>query len=139
MMQNTRTNPTTKNYTISLNKEIGTLWIVGDINPFRKSFELFFDKELGHDVGKIMTCGATNDILDILAGGEKSMDVDLRISSERVALPGYVEFELAQPFNLSAKYYVRNCPGCPQLIAWVGSSVREIFNGYPAFAYIRKK
>ena len=136
-MQNTKNKQTTKNYTISMSKEIGKLWIVGDINPFRKPFAIFYDKELGHDVGKVMTCGAANDVLDILAAGEKRMDIDLRISSERVSLPGYVEFELARPCSLSAKYFVNNCPGKPRLEAWVGASAREIFREYPAFAYIK--
>lgn len=137
-MQNTKNNPTTKNYTISLSKEIGKLWIANDINPFRVPFLLFYDKELGHDVGNVMTCGATNDILDILAAGETRMNLDLRIASERVVLPGYVEFELVQAFNLSAKYLVNNCPERPQMIAWVNSSVRVIFKDYPLFAYIKK-
>lgn len=137
-MQNTKNKPTTKNYTISLSKVIGKLWIANDINPFRKPFELFYDKELGHDVGNVMTCGATNDILDILAAGETRMSIDLRIATERIAMSGYVEFEFVQAFNLSAKYLVNNCPGRPQMIAWVNSSARVIFKDYPLFAYIKK-
>lgn len=137
-MQNTKNNQTTKNYTLTLSKEIGKLWILQDINPFRKPFELFYDKELGHDVGKVMTCSATNYVLDIIAGDDKRMDVEIVISTDRIKLPDYVEFELVTPCALAAKYYVNNCPGCPQMIAWVNASAREIFRAYPAFAYIKK-
>lgn len=137
-MQKIKNNPTTKNYTLTLTKEIGKLWILKDIDPFRKNFERFFDEDLGHDIGKLMTCGCTNYVLDILAGEEKKMLIDLRIASERVDMPGYVEFELKDPCRLAAKYHVNNCPGKPQLQAWVSSSAKEILREYPAFAYIKK-
>jgi hypothetical protein len=66
------------------------------------------------------------------------MSIELKISEERLNLPGFVEFELVAPFNLSAKYHVNNCPGCPQMEAWFNSSVKEIFRQYPTFAYIKK-
>jgi hypothetical protein len=34
---------------------------------------------------------------------------------------------------------VNNCPGKPQLEAWVNGSIREIIKTFPAFAYIKKK
>lgn len=39
----------------------------------------------------------------------------------------------------SARYYVNNCPGKPQLEAWISSACKQIFKEYPAFAYIKKK
>lgn len=138
-MQNTKKTPTTKNFTITLSKEIGNIWIIEDITPFHKKFKQFFDKELGHDIGKLMTCGCPNYVLDILAGDVKRMDIDLRLAEERLDLPDFVEFELVEPCSLSAKYLVNNCPGRPQLIAWANGSTKEIFNEYPAFAYIKKK
>ena len=138
-MQNTKNNTTTKNYTLTLTKEIGKLWILKDIHPFRKNFELFFDQDLGHDIGRVMTCGCTNHVLDILAGEEKRIEIDFRTAKERMDLPGYVEFELVKPCSLAAEYLVNNCPGRPQMQAWVNASVRQIFREYPAFAYIKKK
>ena len=131
--------PTTNSCTLVLTKEIGKLWILKDVTPFRKNFEQFFDKELGHDIGKLMTCGCANDVLDILAAGDTKMEVDLRMSSERVELPDYVEFALVEPCPLAAKYYVNNCPGRPRMVAWVSASAKEIFKPYPVFAYIKKK
>ena len=136
-MQNTKNN-TIKSQTLTLTKEIGTQWIIKDINPFRKVFERYFDEDLGHDVSKLTACGCMNYVLSILAGDNKVMDLELRMSDERVDLTGYVEFELVDPGHLAAKYYVNNCPGCPQLVAWVNASAKKIFKGYPAFAYIKK-
>ena len=138
-MQKTKNKATTKDYTLTLTKEIGNLWIVEDIFPFRKKFELFFDKELDHDIAKVTACGATNYVLDIIAGDRNRMDVELRMATERMELPDYVEFELVAPYSLAAKYYVNNCPERPRLIAWVNASVREIFKEYPVFAYIKVK
>lgn len=137
-MQNTK-NTTTNNHTLTLTKEIGKLWILKDINPFRKNFNQFFNENLGHDIGKLMTCGCTNYVLDILAGEDKNMVIDFRMAQERVELPGFVEFELIEPGSLTAKYHVNNCPGKPQLQAWVNDSVKVIFKEYPKFAYIQKK
>lgn len=127
-----------KNYKLTLAKEIGNLWTLKDITPFRKPFEVFYDKDLGRDIGKLMTICAANLVLDTIAGDDRSMEVDLKLSAERMKLPSYVEFELVQPFNLSAKYHVNNCPGHPQMIAWFNASAKDIFAGFPAFAYIRK-
>lgn len=137
-MQNTK-NTNTTNHTLTLTKEIGKLWILKDINPFRKNFNQFFNENLGHDIGKLMTCGCTNYVLDILAGEDKNMVIDFRMAQERMELPGFVEFELIEPGSLAAKYYVNNCPGKPQLQAWVNDSVKVIFKEYPKFAYIQKK
>jgi len=136
-MQNAK-NTTTRNHTLTLTKEIGKLWILKDIEPFRKNFERFFDDNLGHDIGKLTTCGCTNYVLDILAGEDKTMVIDFRMAQERVELPGFVEFELVEPGSLAAMYHVNNCPGMPQLKAWVNDSVRVIFNEYPKFAYIKR-
>ena len=138
-MQNTKNNTITKNFTLTLTKEIGRLWILEDINPFHKPFHIFFDQDLGHDIGKLTTCGCTNYVLDILAGNEKRMEIDLRLAAARVDLPGYVEFELIEPCTLTAKYHVNNCPDKPQLQAWVNASFKQIFKEYPAFAYIKRK
>lgn len=132
-------NQQTRNYTLTLAKEIGKLWQLKDITPFGMRFESFYDKVLGHDVGKILACGCENYVLDILAGEDKRMDIDLRLAKERIDMPGYVEFELVTPCTLSAKYLVNNCPGRPQLIAWLGASTKDFFKDYPAFAYIRKQ
>lgn len=136
-MQNTK-DTTTTNYTLTLTKEIGNLWILKDINPFRTNFERFFDEKLGHDIGKLMTCGCTNYVLDILAGEDKKMVIDFRMAHDRVELPGFVEFELVEPGRLAAKYHVNNCPEKPQLQAWVNDSARVIFKEYPKFAYIKR-
>lgn len=127
------------NYTLTLTKEIGKLWILKDVEPFRKDFERFFEEDLGHDIGKLMTCGCTNYVLDILSGGDKKMQLEIRMSSERLDLPVHVEFERVKSCKLAAQYHVNNCPGKPQMEAWVSASAREIFREFPAFAYIRKK
>ena len=128
-----------KNHTLTLTKEIGKLWIIEDITPFGKKFELFFDEKLNHDISKLTFIGAANHVLDILAGDAKRMDIELIMADERMDLPGYVEFERVDPSRLAAKYHVNHCPGTPQLEAWIGSSCKEIFKEYPAFAYIKKK
>ena len=128
----------TTNYTLSLSKKIGKLWILEDVTPFFKPFKTYYFQEMGHDICKVTTSGTGNMVLDILADGDTEMNIELRISEERLNLPGFVEFELVAPFNLSAKYHVNNCPGCPQMEAWFNSSVKEIFRQYPTFAYIKK-
>ena len=128
-----------KNHTLTLTKEIGNLWIIEDINPFGKKFERFFDENLSHDISKLTFIGAANLVLDILAGDAKRMDIELCMSTEKMDRPDCVEFALVDPGHLSAKYHVNNCPGKPQLVAWIGSPCKEIFKEYPAFAYIKKK
>ena len=128
----------TTNYTLSLSKKIGKLWVLEDVTPFFKPFKTYYFQEMGHDICKVTTSGTGNMVLDILAGGDTEMKLELRISDERIKLPDFVEFELIEPFKLSAKYHVNNCPGCPQLEAWFNASVKEIFRAYPAFAYIKK-
>lgn len=130
--------PNTTDYTLTLSKKIGKLWMLDDVTPFQKKFQSYFSNEMGHDFCKVTTCGAGNYVLDILAEGETEMVIDLKISKERVNLPDYVEFELIQPCNLAAKYHVNNCPGKPQLEAWFNASIKEIVKQYPAFAYIKK-
>lgn len=137
-MQKTKNNPTTKNYTLTFTKEIGKLWILKDFDPLGKSFARFFEENLGHDIGKLIAIGCPNYVLDILAGEQKQLEIDLRISPERVDLPGFVEFELVGTGSLSAKYYVNDCPGKPQLEAWVSNTVKAFLKDYPAFAYIKK-
>ena len=127
----------TKNYTLTFSKKIGKLWMLDDVTPFQKKFQNYFFDEMGHDLCKITACGAGNYVLDILAGGGTEMKIDLRISEERVDLPAFVEFELVDPGNLAAKYYVNNCPGQPQLQAWFNASIKEIVKKYPPYAYIK--
>lgn len=130
---------TTKDYTLTLTKEIGKLWMLKDIKPFHKNFDLFFNQDLEHDFIKVTACGCTNYILDLLAGEDKRMSIELRIAAERVDLPGYIEFELVKPYSLSARYYVNNCPGKPQLETWADASAKQYFKAYPVFAYIKRK
>ena len=127
----------TKNYTLSLSKKTGKLWMLDDVTPFQKKFQNYFFDEMGHDLCKITACGVGNFVLDILAGEETGIKIDLRISEERVDLPGFVEFELVDPGNLAAKYYVNSCPGQPQLQAWFNASIKEIVKKYPPYAYIK--
>lgn len=129
----------TKNYTLTFTKEIGKLWILNGFAPLGKSFDRFFDENLGHDIGKLIAVGCPNYILDILAGKETRIDIDLRIAPERVDLPGFIEFELVDAGRLSAKYHVNNCPEKPQLEAWVSNTVKAFLKEYPAFAYIKRK
>ena len=56
----------TKNYTLTFTKEIGKLWILKDFTPLGKNFARFFDENLGHDIGKLMTVGCPNYVLDRL-------------------------------------------------------------------------
>lgn len=137
-MQKTNNTIATKNYTLTFTKEIGKLWILKDFAPFGKSFERFFDENLGHDIGKLVTVGCANYVLDTLAGEEKKVVIDLQITPERANKPDYVEFELADTGSLSAKYLVNNCPGKPQLEAWLSNTVKAFLKAYPAFAYIKK-
>ena len=127
-----------QNYTLTLTKEIGKLWILEDIKPFHKNFNQFFNENLGHDIGKVMTSGCTNHVLDILAGEDRKMNVQVSLTDERAELPGCVEFELVKTGSLAARYLVNNCPGMPQLEAWVNDPARIIFKAYPRFAYIKK-
>lgn len=128
-----------KKHTLTLTKEIGKLWIIEDITPLGKKFDRFFDENLGHDICKLTFIGATNYVLDILADDAKRMDIELCMTSEKMDLPGYVEFALVDTGSLSAKYHINDCPGKPQLEAWISSACKEIFKDYPTFAYIRKK
>ena len=131
--------PNTTNYTLTFSKNFGKLWMLDDITPFYKKFQTHFDEKMGHDLLKLTVIGAANQVLDILAEGDKEMMIELVIAPERLDLPGYVEFELITPGGQAAKYHVNNCPGMPQLVAWSNASVKEIIKDYPAFAYIRKK
>lgn len=106
-------------------------------HPVWETWEYFIDK-MGRDICKITSCGPGNLVLDILSGGANGMQVELRISNERIEMPGYVEFELIRPCSLAARYHVNNCPGRPQLEAWFNASVKQIVGQYPPFAYIRK-
>lgn len=128
-----------KKHILTLTKEVGKLWIIEDVNPFGMKFERFFDEKLGRDISKLTFIGTANYVLDILGGDVKRMDIELCMSSERLDLPGCVEFALVEIGTLSAKYHVNNCPGKPQLEAWISSSAKQIFKEYPAFAYIKKK
>ena len=130
--------PNTTNYTLAFSKNFGKLWMLDDITPFYRKFQSHFDEKMGHDLLKLTVIGAANQVLDILAGDDKEMKVDLVISDERTDLPGYVEFELVAPGSMAAKYHVNNCPGMPQLVAWSNASVKEIVKTYPTFAYIKK-
>ena len=138
-MQNTKNTTTTKNYTLTFTKETGKHWILKDFAPLGKNFERFFEENLGHDIGKLVIVGCPNYVLDILAGEDRKMDIELRVAAERVELPGFVEFELVTPCRLSAKYHVNNCPGKPQLEAWVSDTAKAFLKDYPTFAYIRRK
>lgn len=119
--------------------------IITESHYFQGRFKAFEAKQkqnaendLKHDIGKLMTCGCTNYILDRLAGQDKKMNLKIRISSKKVKLPGFIEFELTDTYCLSARYLVNKCPGNPQLEAWVNPSVKQIFDEYPAFAYIQR-
>ena len=139
-MQKTNNNYiATKNYTLTFSKEIGRLWILADFAPLGKSFSRFFDENLGHDIGNLVTVGCANYVLDTLAGDRKTVVVDLMVTPERADKPGYVEFELAETGSLSARYLVNGCPGKPQLEAWLSNSVKSFLKAYPAFAYIKTK
>ena len=136
-----------KNHTITLTKEIGKLWIIEDINPFDikatnplgMKFSRFYEEELFHDISKLTFIGAANYVLDIISVEDKRMDIELCISTEKLNLPGCVEFVRVDIGGLTAKYLVNNCPGTPQLETWISHACKEIFGEYPAFAYIKKK
>lgn len=138
-MQNTKKNSAGKTITVTLSKEIGKLWIIKDVNPFHTKFERFYEEDLFHDISKLTAIGGTNYVLDILAGEDKLMDIELIMADERQDFPGCVEFQLADTGFQAARYLVNGCPGRPQLEAWVNAPFRQIFREYPAFAYIRKK
>ena len=131
--------PDTTNYTLSFSRNYGKLWMLDDITPFYRKFQHHFDEKMGHDFLKLTVCGASNQVLDIIAEGDREMKVELVLSDERIDLPGHVEFQLVTPGNQASRYHVNNCPGMPQLVAWVNASVKEIIKAYPVFAYIRKK
>lgn len=138
-MQKTNNTIATKNYTLTFTKETGKLWVLKDFAPLGKSFARFFEDNLGHDIGKLITVGCANYVLDLLAGEENQLEIDLRIAPERVKLPGFNEFERVDTGSLSARYYVNNFPGMPQLEAWVSNTVIAFLKEYPAFAYIKRK
>ena len=125
--------------TLSFSKNYGKLWMLDDVTPYYKKFQTHFDEKMGHDLLKLTVGVVGSKVLDILADGAKEMDIELVTSDERIMMPGYVEFELADSGHLASKYYVNNCPGMPQLEAWVNGSVKEIIKSYPAFAYIRRR
>lgn len=131
--------PNTINRTLTLSKKYGNLWMLDDVQPYYKRFMTHFDEKMGHDVVKLTVGVVGSLVLDILSGGDTVMAVELVTSDGRVAMPGFVEFELAAPGRLASKYYVNGCPGMPQLVAWFNASVKEIIKDFPAFAYIRKK
>jgi hypothetical protein len=127
------------NRTLTFSKNIGNLWMLDDIQPYYKRFQTHFDEEMGHDLLKLTVGVVGSKVLDILADGAKKMDIEMVTSEERIQMPGYVEFELVNEGNLASKYYVNDCPGMPQLEAWVNGSVKEIIKSYPAYAYIRRR
>ena len=59
-MQKTNNTIATKNYTLTFTKETGKLWILKDFAPLGKNFARFFDENLGHDIGKLITVGCPN-------------------------------------------------------------------------------
>ena len=129
----------TTDYTLTFSKNYGRLWMLDDITPYYTRFQKHFADKMGNDNLKLTVIAAANRVLDILAGGETEMKIELRIAEERVKLPDYVEFERVDIGTNAAKYLVNGCPGAPQMIAWTNASVKEIIKDYPAFAYIRKK
>ena len=138
-MQKTNNAITTKNYTLTFTKETGKLWILKDFAPLGKNFARFFDENLGHDIGKLITVGCPNYVLDLLAGEDTQLVVDLRVAPEKTDLPGFIEFERVDTGSLSAKYYVNNCSGKPQLEAWVSDTAKAFLKDYPKFAYISRE
>lgn len=129
---------TQMNKTLSFSKNYGNLWMLEDVTPYYKKFQTHFDEKMGHDLLKLTVGVVGSKVLDILADGNKEISVELETSDERMEMPGYVEFELVSEGSLASKYYVNNCPGMPQLEAWINASIREIIKAFPAFAYIRK-
>lgn len=130
--------PDTITRTLTLSKNYGNLWLLDDIKPF-VDFKKHFDEKMSHDLLKLTVGVVGSMVLDILADGKTDMNVELVTSEERMDMPGYVEFELADAGNLASKYYVNGCPGMPQLQAWINSSAKLLIKTFPAFAYIRKK
>jgi hypothetical protein len=128
----------TINRTLTFSKNHGKLWKLDDVVPYYKKFQTHFDEKMGHDLLKLTVGVVGSQVLDILSEGVKEMSIELVTSDERVKMPGYVEFELVDTGYLASKYYVNNCPGMPQLEAWMGGSVREIIKSSPQFAYIKK-
>ena len=47
----------TTNYTLSLSKKIGKLWVLEDVTPFFKPFKTYYFQEMGHDICKVTTSG----------------------------------------------------------------------------------
>ena len=131
--------PNTINRALTLSRNFGKLWMLDDIKPYYVDFKKHFDEKMGHDLLKLTVGVVGSKVLDILADGVKEMDVELVISDERLKMADYVEFELVEQDCFAAKYHVNNCPGTPQLQAWINGTVKEIIKAYPAFAYIRKK
>lgn len=129
---------TQMNKTLSFSKNYGNLWMLEDVTPYYKKFQTHFDEKMGHDLLKLTVGVVGSKVLDILADGNKEISVELVTSDERMEMPGYVEFERVSEGSLASKYYVNNCPGMPQLEAWINASIREIIKAFPAFAYIRK-
>ena len=129
---------TQMNKTLTFSKNFGNLWMLDDITPYYKKFQTHFDEKMGHDLLKLTVGVVGSKVLDILAVGDKELSVELVTSDERMEMPGYVEFERVSEGSLASKYYVNNCPGMPQLEAWINASIREIIKAFPAFAYIRK-
>ena len=129
---------TQMNKTLTFSKNFGKLWMLDDVTPYYKKFQTHFDEKMGHDLLKLTVGVVGSKVLDILAVGDKEISVELVTSDERMEMPGYVEFERVSEGSLASKYYVNNCPGMPQLEAWINASIREIIKAFPAFAYIRK-
>lgn len=129
----------TTNRTLTFTKNNGNLWMLEDVTPFYKKFQTHFAEKMGGDNLKVTVGVVGSKVLDILADGAQEMNIELVTSETRVKMPDYVEFELVDSGNKAAKYYVNNCPGMPQLEAWVNASVKEIIKDYPTYAYIKKK
>ena len=125
---------TQMNKTLTFSKNFGKLWMLDDITPYYKKFQTHFDEKMGHDLLKLTVGIVGSKVLDILAVGDKEISVELVTSDERMEMPGYVEFERVSEGSLASKYYVNNCPGMPQLEAWINASIREIIKAFPAFA-----
>ena len=125
--------------TLTLSKNIGNLWILDDVTPYYRKFQLHFDEKMSNDILKLTVGVVGSKVLDILADGVKEMELELVTCDNRLKMPGCVEFELECEGTLASKYYVNDCPGMPRLEAWINGSIREIIKSFPAFAYIRKK
>ena len=53
----------TTNYTLSLSKKTGKLWILEDVTPFFKPFKTYYFQEMGHYICKITTSGTGEELL----------------------------------------------------------------------------